>query len=753
MIEIKIVGSGGQGAVVAGKLLGIAAGKSGYQTQSFASYGYARRGGIVESYVRISKEKINLHTRMYKPHFLVLMNEAYAENPDFLKGFEQGRTILINSTRSPDQFPSLAKFEVRTVDADRIALQAGLKLPSGLPVINSAIMGAVLGILSIGSIDALADAIREGGIPFPEKNLEAAGEAIRRVNLQTAGGVKDTAVGGGPPVAGAEEDLPSYRSGIAPCENNCPACGETRNTVSFIQADQMERALENIRDENPFPGICGRVCHHPCEPHCNRNEFDEGISLSALERAAFDYADRSKVRKPAKREGTGKKVAVVGSGPAGMTCACFLCLLGHEVTVFEALPVPGGIPRVGIPAYRLPRNVVDREIGEIVELGVMVRTGTEVGKDIPFDDIMDQYDACFVAAGAHRPNRLDIPGEDGRGVVSGLDFLKEIAFGRQVELGERVVVIGGGNTAVDAARTAKRLGSADVTIIYRRSVEEMTAYRSEVQAAEKEGVRLLHLTVPVQIHGHGRTLQRVECVKTVLSHREPDGRRSVKPVEGSNFLIEADAVIVALGESVDARFLPKDIETADGLIKVDCLGRTSKIGVFAGGDLTTSRRSAVEAVASGKRAAVGVDIYLKALGAEMSEAPLRNESGNFPFRAYVAGQYSPVSGETVSFKDLNLSYFSKTPRIRGAEAEPSNRISGLEEVNPGLTREEAISESERCFQCGRCTLCGNCYSYCPDLAVVLEDGAFSINRQLCKRCGICVEECPRKALAWSGGGA
>lgn len=752
MIEIKFVGSGGQGAVVAARVLGVTVSKNGYQTQSFASYGYARRGGTVESYVRISEQEIQIHTKMYEPDYLVLMDEGFAKDPNVVSGLKKGGSILINSARSPEDYSSLGPFKILTVDANQIALDKDLRLTSGMPVINTSMVGAVLRMLSLGGTENLTEALEEAGIPHPERNSEAAKAAYERVILPggATAAVPEEAEGASQEY---EEPFPEYQSKMPPCEARCPAGEPIAESSWQIKNGEFERALEAIKAENPFPGICGRVCSHPCGPDCHRTGFDEGLAINALERAAFDYSDIKKVRNPDKKTETGKRVAVVGSGPAGMTCAYFLALLGHYVTVFEALPVLGGIPRVGIPAYRLPKGVVDREMNEIIDLGIEARTETVVGKDIPFGEILEKYDACFVATGTHRPVRLDIPGEDRDGVLYGLNFLKDIAFGREVDIGARVAVVGGGNTAVDAARTAKRLGAKEVTIIYRRSIEEMPAYRAEVAAAEEEGVRILYCAMPVRIDGNGSRVEKVECLKTRLVKEGDDGRLEPKPVEGSNVMVEADTVIVAVGESAEAAFLPGDIEMDKGLVRVDHLGRTSKAGVYAGGDLTTFSRSVVESVASGKRAALGMDSSLKEMDQRLVETLVKRESGAVAMRAYMAREYVRPDSEVLSFNDLNLSYFSKSARTREAELPVERRSSTFEEIHLGITREEAMSESERCFHCGRCNQCGNCYSFCPDVAVAFDAETFSflVLREACKRCGICIEECPRSAIGWKGG--
>ncbi|MBU2609149.1 MAG: FAD-dependent oxidoreductase, partial [Chloroflexi bacterium] len=593
MIEIIFHGTGGQGVVVAAKLLADAAAKGGYQAQSFAAYGGERRGGKVESFLRISEEAMLVHSKVYEPDYVIIINENLAQDSAIVSGAKDGAGILINSPRPPQSFPLPGNLKIHTINANLIAAENGVLLPSGLPVVNTTIMGAVAALVPAIGLEELADAIREGGIPSPEKNIKAAQEAYHKLKAQLSGTTTAEPEAEEAPEVVAER-YPSYRSKMPPCEANCPAGEPIHTTTLMVQDGRFEEALENIRAENPFPGICGRVCFHPCEADCNRNEFDEGIAANAIERAAFDFALADKLNQPTLRDKSGKRVAIIGSGPAGMSCAYFLALLGHEITVFEASPVPGGIPRIGIPEYRLPGEVVDREINQIVELGIEIRTSTSVGKDIPFQDITSEYDACFIAVGAHGAMKLNIPGEDGPGVIPGLDLLKDIALGKEHSIGSRVLVIGGGNVAIDAARTARRIGAKEVQIICLESRETMPAYQEEVEEAEREGISILNQTMPVQIHRTGKQLNKIECLKVTGGSRDEKGwLQWPEKNEGTNFMIEADSVIIAIGSSVATPFLPDNVEMSGPLIKVDDLGRTSVPRVYAGGDATTVPGSVV----------------------------------------------------------------------------------------------------------------------------------------------------------------
>ncbi len=551
----------------------------------------------------------------------------------------------------------------------------------------------------------------------------------------------------------AVERHPVFKLKMVPCEANCPAGHGIQETISLIKEDRFEEALENVRAENPFPGVCGRVCFHPCEERCNRKEYDEGLAINVLERSVFEYGRTKKIKKPVKRKKTGKKVAIIGSGPAGMACSYFLAILGHDVTVFEALSVPGGIPRVAIPEYRLPRDVIDREIKQIIELGIDVRTNTEVGKDISFEDIMGEYDACFISTGVHRSMKLNIPGEDSKRVLAGLDFLKAVTFGKKITLGAKVVVIGGGNVAVDAARTAKRLGAEAVQLVCLESREIMPAYWTEVEGAEKEGIKISYQTMPVQIQGKGKRL-KLECKEVRGGKRDKIGWSEwPKAIEGTNFMVDADTIIVAIGAAPEAPFLPKTIEMKGRLIKVDDLGRTSVTGIYAGGDATMPAGSVVEAIGSGKRAALGIDIFLKGNDEKQIVSAVRKgENGAVSMGKYLAGDYTAENDYVVAFTDLNTEYFSKLARTQVDELPAETRSSNFNEVSLGLSKTKAVEEAVRCFHCGRCNLCKKCYIACPIEVIKPVSGAnyvaININKTYCGSCGVCVKECPCGVISW-----
>jgi 2-oxoacid:acceptor oxidoreductase gamma subunit (pyruvate/2-ketoisovalerate family) len=751
LIEIKMHGFGGQGIVMATELFANVMSKAGYQVQSFSQYGAERRGGRVESYLRISRHPILVHSRVYEADYLVFASEEFIDDVHVMSSVKEGGVLLINCPRLPDTFSLQGRdVEVVVVDADRIAIRHGVRLPSGMPVVNTTMVGALVALFPDAHFDYLAEAMAEKGVPAVERNRGAAQEAFQGVQGQLRGVVvsefaREEEVGVG------ERRVLRLQSRPSPCEVHCPVGVPVRRFVALMESGKFSEAWEEIKVEHPFPGICGRVCFHPCETACNRNEFDEGVALNALERAAFDYSGGGNVVGKRLRGAavSPRKVAIIGSGPAGMSCAYFLRLLGYDVTVFEALSVVGGVPRVGIPAYRLPRAIIDKEMEQVVGLGVHMKTGVEVDS-ARFEEIMRTYDACFVAVGAHRPVRLDIPGEETEGVIPGFSFLKDVALGREVAIGGKVVVIGGGNTAVDAARTAKRLGAHEVVIIYRRSEEEMPAYRGEVEQAKEEGVQMLYLALPIRIQADRGGISGLECVRMQLLEQGDDGRRHVQPIEGTNFMVDAHSVIVAVGEAVEVPFLPDSVRGNGALVEVDFWGRTSVKGLFAGGDVTTFSRSVAHAIGSGKRAAVGIDVFLKGGDEEVVRVFEENGGGNLSVAEYMSRDFSARARGAISFADLHVEYFRKLPRARAGVCSLQTRRAHFDEVNLGLSRDAAREEAGRCFQCGYCPQCGNCYIFCPDIAIAVDEreSCFTINHEVCKACGICVEECPRGVIQW-----
>ena len=462
----------------------------------------------------------------------------------------------------------------------------------------------------------------------------------------------------------------------APCSHTCPAGIDVPRDIRLIAEKRPAEAVSVIREKIPFPSVCGLVCFHPCETKCRRGQLDEAIDIRRLKRYAAEHDTRLWEAGIRNLPFTGKKVAVVGSGPAGLTAAYYLARLGHSVTVFESLPSPGGMMRAGIPDYRLPKNILDSEIREIEKAGVVIRTGTRI--DSPDHLFRDGYDAVFIATGAHRGLKAGIEGEDSPGVVESIAFLRDLNLGKKPDPGRKVAVIGGGNVAIDAARSALRLGAGEVTIIYRRTQEDMPASREEIAEALEEGVRIQALAAPTRITRRDGRLE-MECLMMKPGEIDSSGRRRPEPVEGSRFTLVFDTVIKAVGQTADLSLAPPGtgIETTrGGLILADPYTlATGKAGVFAGGDAVSGPASVIEAIAAGRQAAVSIDQYLGGRG-NITEQLAPPETAVSPAE--------PVEGK-------NRPAVSRLP--------VEKRLRGFDQVEPGFTESQAVEEALRCLKC------------------------------------------------------
>jgi len=506
------------------------------------------------------------------------------------------------------------------------------------------------------------------------------------------------------------------KRGISPCKATCPAETSAQGYIALIAAGRYEQALDVIMQYNPFPATVGRVCTHPCETECSRGKIDRPVAICALKRFAADrvYAKRDKQSRTEQSQDTasrttvsknGKRVAIAGSGPAGLTAAHFLARMGYRVTVYEALPVPGGMMRVGIPAYRLPRAVLQREINNILALGVELRVYHPIS-DV--NELLEQgFDAVFLAIGAHEPQRLNIPGEEAKGVLHGVPFLRQVNLGERIDLGNRVLVVGGGNTAIDAARSALRIGAGHVAILYRRSRAEMPANEWEIDQAEHEGVTLQLLTQPIEILSQDGRITGVRCVRMRLGEPDESGRRRPVPVPDSEFMIEADALIAAVAQAPESSFLKPDhgLDISPwGTFQVDTKTlETNRPGIFAGGDAARGPGALIEAIADGRRAALSIDRYLR-------QEPLLNNR-----------DLNPLPTARPTDEDLARDLARYDVSVDGRETMPTapaiERIRDFREVELGLSEQQAISEAKRCLRCGICSECYQCEEACAPGAI------------------------------------
>jgi len=488
------------------------------------------------------------------------------------------------------------------------------------------------------------------------------------------------------------------------CQHHCPAGTSIRDYLQILsQGGSLEDAWRIITKTNPMPAITGRVCPHPCESSCNRSGVDSSLNINGLERAVGDYGlDKGLAfEKPAKA--LKEKVAVIGSGPSGMSCAYQLARLGYQVTVYEANGKPGGMLTYAIPRYRLPESIVDSELQKIIDLGITMKLCTTVGKDILFDNLKNEFTAIYVAVGAQAGTALGIKGEDAKDVYSGLTFLKSIKDGNPLKLGKKVVVIGGGNTAIDSARAVRRIGS-DVTILYRRTAAEMPAHEAEIEAAQAEGVTIDFLCAPVSVSANGKG--SVSCVRMALGDIDESGRPKPIPIKGSEFEVVFDTMITAVGQSL----LPTGFEVLLGSswIRTDELGQTSQKGIFAGGDAASGPGLVAQAIGDGSKAARAIDAFINGRKAAVPEK------------------------KEISYKDVPLNEWPKLARSIAKELPVKQRLADANaEVNMPLSPEQVQSEGKRCLGCGMqepkftgmpyfgkvCLACHNCEAICPQGAL------------------------------------
>jgi 2-oxoacid:acceptor oxidoreductase delta subunit (pyruvate/2-ketoisovalerate family) len=515
-------------------------------------------------------------------------------------------------------------------------------------------------------------------------------------------------------------ERPVYVDRLPPCNAQCPAGEDIQGWLFHAESGDYEAAWRHLTRDNPFPAIMGRVCYHSCESKCNRGQLDTPVGINSVERFLGDEALKRGWAFEAPQHESGKHVLVVGAGPSGMSAAYHLRRLGHRVTVKEAGPMLGGMMRFGIPKYRLPREVLDAEMQRIVDLGVTVELGAKVER-IAAAMAAGRFDAAFLAVGAHIAKRAYIPAKDSSRILDAVSVLRSMEGEDKPMLGRRVVVYGGGNTAIDMARTAKRLGATEAVIVYRRNREKMPAHDLELQEALEEGVMIKWLSTITQA-GSDASAGQLTIEKMALDEKgypQPTGEFET---------LEADSLVLALGQDVDLSLLDgvPGLAVKDGVVQVDPQTMmTGHAGLFAGGDMVPAERNVTVAVGHGKKAARHIDAWLR--GTAIQPAP----------------KHAPAS-----FDRLNTWYYSDAPKTVRPQLDLARRTSSFDEVQGGLTEDNALFEARRCLSCGNCFECDNCYGVCPDNAVIkLGPGKrFQFNYDYCKGCGVCVAECPCGAI-------
>ncbi|MBI3429737.1 MAG: NAD(P)-binding protein [Actinobacteria bacterium] len=509
-------------------------------------------------------------------------------------------------------------------------------------------------------------------------------------------------------------ERPQYVSLLPPCNAACPAGENIQNWLYIAEDGSYEAAWRALVIENPFPAVMGRVCYHPCQSVCNRAQLDEAVGINSVERFLGDHAIEKGWSIPVTAQPTGRRVLIVGAGPAGLSAAYHLRRLGHDVTVRDSMNVPGGMMRYGIPKYRLPREILDAEIKRIEDMGVHFEMNTRI-TDIR-SALEEGFDAAFLAVGAHIGKRAYIPAGEAARILDAISVLHDVEDGQAPMLGRKVVVYGGGNTAIDVARTAKRLGAEESIIVYRRTREKAPANDTEIKEALEEGVLIKWLS----------TIKHAEAGLLKVEKMELDEKGFPQPT-GEFEELEADSLVLALGQESDLTLLQgvPDLEVIDGVVKVNSMMMTGYPGIFAGGDMVPAERTVTTSIGHGKKAARNIDAWLR-----QSE--------------YQNAEKSTI----VEYKDLNPWYYSDAPHAVRPRLEGARRASTFDEVVQGLDESTALYEARRCMSCGNCFECDNCFGVCPDNAVIkLGAGkGFEFNLDYCKGCGICVSECPAGSI-------
>jgi NADPH-dependent glutamate synthase beta subunit-like oxidoreductase/Pyruvate/2-oxoacid:ferredoxin oxidoreductase delta subunit len=523
---------------------------------------------------------------------------------------------------------------------------------------------------------------------------------------------------------------PVFVEKMPPCIHNCPNHNRIRDILMTVAKTEdhgetydqtMERAWQMFLETTPFPSVCGRVCPHPCESECNRQEKEGSVGVNNFERFIGDFGlQKGLVPKKLTEEKRAEKIAIIGSGPASLSCAYQLARRGYPVTVFESFPKTGGMLRYGIPDYRLPQNILDSEVKRIADLGVEIKCNTIVGQDIPYEDLQKEYKAIFVGIGAHKGLKLKIEGEDSPNVLTGTEFLHSINTGEKIDVGDNVVVIGGGDTAIDAARVARRLGACS-TILYRRTREEMPAIDEEIDGAIEEDVKIEYLAAPIEIYTNNGAATGMKCQRMQLGEPDASGRRRPVPIEGDTFDLNFTTLIAAISQEPDFTGFDRLREGKDW-IKTDEKGLTKDAGTYSGGD--------------DKELGLVVNaIYHGRVAAEAIHEMIANEKP--PETAVM---------EVIRADKVKLAHYEEKQRVKIDQLPVEERLKSLDaEITRTLTEREAIEEAKRCMICGICSECGTCWSFCQDNAIVkplVKGQQYKFKLEFCNGCKKCAENCP-----------
>ena len=727
-LELRLHGRGGQGGVTCAKLIASLFTEMGLHVQAFGDYGSERAGAPIQAFCRADRAPIVNRNKVYRPGHLIVLDEGLL-GPSILAGVDPGTLLLINTSAPLSSYADYAALRVGVVDATAIAREHGIGSTS-VVIINTTILGAYARMLDIdlGELDTVFESLGlEGDLAAAEHAYAAVHWREPDLTATTAVEAVRTTPPDVLPVPSPAQDIaaslktgtwsnlaPRYREQPAPCNGACPAGNDVVGFIQTLKSDGLEAASRLLLQTQPLPSVCGRVCPAPCMTHCNRIAFDGAVNIRGLERWIGDHVDWQPT---AAQAPTPRVVAIVGGGPAGLSAAWQLALAGHTVELHEAGPALGGVLRDGIPAFRLPDDVLEREIARIEAVGVRVHLQSRVDA-LALEELRARCDAVIVCAGFGAPMALDAAGAELPGVDQGLRFLARAKSGNE-RLGGHVLVVGGGNTAIDCVRTALRCGAASVRLVYRRRRDDMPAIPEEIEEAEREGMRLMLQRQPVAFAGNGR------ITTAVLAEVEPgladaSGRR--RPVvTGRTESVPCDHVLLALGQATDVPWLPAGWAKQGDRAWYD----EAPLNVWFAGDCGTADGTVTHAIGNGRRIAAAALAALDGANAERAAEPATEPAPPVP-----PGQ-------------IRFEHYGVAPAHRDRHRPPAEGVGGFAETNLGLAGPD---EADRCFSCGHCTRCDTCLVYCPD-GVIFRDGAgYRIDEAFCKGCGMCVAECPRGAM-------
>lgn len=730
--EIRVHGRGGQGGVTCAKLVATLYAGQGCFVQTFGDYASERSGAPVRAYTRIGSKPIRNRNKVYAPDQLLVLDPQLIGD-EILDGLHPGGLILLNSSYPVEHFAArFASHRLAVVDATAIARRLGIGTSSVI-IVNTTIIGAYAKAMDLNLAD-VEQAYRNLGL---ENDLPAAREAFESVEICDASICLLKNRQPSPPLQLPKitplieqlSDLPSpLKTGVwrtqmaeylerpAPCNASCPAGNDVVGFIQALKNEGLEAAAKILQQTQPLPSICGRVCPAPCQSNCNRLEYDGALNIRGLERWIGDRVPKLLIEP--KQATCAKRIAIIGGGPAGISAAYTLALEGHRPTIYERNNKLGGVLRSGIPDYRLPQQQLDHEIERVLALGVEVRLNSSLDRQA-LNNLASDYDAVIIATGLDRWRVDACPGDQLKNIEQGLNYLQQVKQGTAQPLSGHVLVVGGGNSAIDAARTALRSGAGKVTLVYRRGRAEMPAISEEIEDALKEGVELLALHQPLAYIGTDQ-VTAVELAETELGTTDSSGRRQPLLTERRK-RIACDQVLLCLGQSADYAILPNGWQLKKGRIYFN----QQPLKVFCAGDLSTAEGTVTHAIGDGRASALQT---LNSLGIKTPA-----------FKR-------PALANSVTADAIKFHHFDLQKRAEDRLEDIRKPVHHFKEVNHGLTD---AGEADRCFSCGRCTGCDTCLIYCPE-GIICRDGMrYAIDQEQCKGCGICATECPRQAMRMS----